>query len=169
MLSLYRSGRQAEALEAYQEGRSVLVEGLGIEPGRRLRDLHQAILQQDRELDLRADEPATAPPRGAFIGREPELAALVGGLDDACAGHGRLFLLVGQPGIGKSRLAEELIGQAQTQGRGSSWAAAGRRAAHPPTGPGRNRCAPTSARRSLKRCALSSGPPPPISPRSSRS
>ena len=52
-------------------------------------------------------------PRGAFVGRERELAELVGGLDDAFAGRGRLFLLAGEPGIGKSRLAEELIAHAQ--------------------------------------------------------
>src|SRR5215210_2714323 len=43
MLSLYRSGRQADALEVYQEGRRCLVDELGIEPGRHLRELHQAI------------------------------------------------------------------------------------------------------------------------------
>ena len=48
-------------------------------------------------------------PRGAFVGRERELAELVGGLDDAFAGRGRLFLLAGEPGIGKSRLADELM------------------------------------------------------------
>jgi DNA-binding SARP family transcriptional activator len=42
MLALYRSGRQAESLESYRAGRELLVEGLGIEPGRELRDLHEA-------------------------------------------------------------------------------------------------------------------------------
>ena len=51
MLALYRSGRQAEALEAYQDARRALVEELGIEPGRSLRELQQAILQQDPALD----------------------------------------------------------------------------------------------------------------------
>ncbi len=51
MLALYRSGRQAEALEAYQDARQALVEELGIEPGRSLRELQQAILQQDPALD----------------------------------------------------------------------------------------------------------------------
>ena len=56
MLALYRSGRQAEALETYQAARRELVDELGIEPGRPLRELHQAILNQDRTLD-QADEP----------------------------------------------------------------------------------------------------------------
>ncbi len=52
MLALYRAGRQAEALDAYQAARSALVEELGIEPGKLLRELHQAILNQDPALDL---------------------------------------------------------------------------------------------------------------------
>jgi DNA-binding SARP family transcriptional activator len=52
MLALYRSGRQAEALAAYREARRVLVDELGIEPGRALQELEQAILRQDPALDL---------------------------------------------------------------------------------------------------------------------
>ncbi len=54
MLALYRSGRQAEALEAYQLARRTLGDELGLEPGRQLQELEQAILRQDTELDLRA-------------------------------------------------------------------------------------------------------------------
>jgi DNA-binding SARP family transcriptional activator len=54
MLALYRSGRQAEALQAYQEGRRILVDQLGIEPSRELQQLHGAILRQD--VDLQAPE-----------------------------------------------------------------------------------------------------------------
>ena len=60
MLALYRCGRQAEALDAYQRGRDALVEELGIEPGRSLRDLQQAILNQDPGLDAPLGEPPTA-------------------------------------------------------------------------------------------------------------
>ena len=48
MLALYRSGRQRDALAAYRRARTVLVEQLGIEPGRELRALEAAILDQDR-------------------------------------------------------------------------------------------------------------------------
>ena len=51
MLALYRSGRQADALEAYQVARRTLVAELGIEPGPRLQDLERSILRQDRSLD----------------------------------------------------------------------------------------------------------------------
>jgi DNA-binding SARP family transcriptional activator len=51
MLALYRSGRQAEALDSYRAARSVLVEQLGIEPGPALRELEAAILRQDPSLE----------------------------------------------------------------------------------------------------------------------
>jgi hypothetical protein len=51
MLALYRSGRQAEALHVFQEGRRALVDELGIEPGPALQRLHEAILRQERGID----------------------------------------------------------------------------------------------------------------------
>ena len=174
MLALYRCDRQADALQAYQDARRALVEELGIEPGERLRELERAILAQDpARPGLAAEEPrrpsGAETPRSAFVGRERELAELVGGLDDAFAGRGRLFLLVGEPGIGKSRLAEELIAHARARGRGCWWAAAGRRAAPPPTGPGCSRCAPTCARATRGAARPSSGRAPRTSPSSSPS
>jgi DNA-binding SARP family transcriptional activator len=62
MLALYRSGRQADALEAYQEARRALVDGLGIEPGRALLDLEAAILRQDASLEPPAKERASPTP-----------------------------------------------------------------------------------------------------------
>jgi DNA-binding SARP family transcriptional activator len=134
MLALYRADRQADALQVYQDTRRTLVEELGIEPGERLRQLERAILAQDAELHLVAEppaaaEPAVEAPRSAFVGRERELAELVAGLDDAFAGSGRLFLLAGEPGIGKSRLADEVIRQARARGArvlvGRCWEAGG--------------------------------------------
>ena len=58
MLALYRSGRQADALEAYRHAREVLVEQLGIEPGAELHDLHEAILAHDPALDAPPATPA---------------------------------------------------------------------------------------------------------------
>jgi DNA-binding SARP family transcriptional activator len=52
MLALYRSGRQVEALRAFQRTRAVLVEELGIEPSPLLRQLEEQILVQDPALDL---------------------------------------------------------------------------------------------------------------------
>lgn len=66
MLALYRSGRQAEALEAYRTARSVLVSELGLEPGPPLRQLEQAILEHDPTLE---------PPRSGRQGGAPASAA----------------------------------------------------------------------------------------------
>ena len=61
MLALYRSERQADALQAFQDARIKLVEELGIEPGERLRELERAILAQDPGLSLPAAESAPEP------------------------------------------------------------------------------------------------------------
>jgi DNA-binding SARP family transcriptional activator len=135
MLALYRCDRQADALQAYQDARRTLVDELGIEPGERLRALERAILAQDADLVLVlpdvVTEAAAAPraSRRAFVGRDGELAELVGGLDAALAGSGRLVLIAGEPGIGKSRLAEALMEEARSRGAGvlagRSWEAGG--------------------------------------------
>jgi DNA-binding SARP family transcriptional activator len=57
MTALYRSGRQAEALDAYQDARRALVDELGIDPSPALQDLERAILRQDPALDLEAPAP----------------------------------------------------------------------------------------------------------------
>jgi DNA-binding SARP family transcriptional activator len=133
MLALYRCDRQADALQAYQHARRTLVEELGIEPGERLRELERAILAQDAGLQLVLGEalaesrPATE--RRTFVGRDRELAELVAALDAALAGDGRLVLLAGEPGIGKSRLADALMDEARSRGAGvvagRSWEAGG--------------------------------------------
>ncbi len=51
-------------------------------------------------------------PQNAMVGRKHELASLLGGLDDATSGRGRLFLISGEPGVGKTRLADEVAAAA---------------------------------------------------------
>jgi DNA-binding SARP family transcriptional activator/class 3 adenylate cyclase len=58
MLALYRSGRQAEALQCYQAGRRALVDELGIDPSPALQELHGSILRQERRLDSPGGTPA---------------------------------------------------------------------------------------------------------------
>ena len=65
MLALYRSGRQAEALAAYQEARRALADELGIEPSPALRELERMILQQDAGLELAASPSALPVPAAA--------------------------------------------------------------------------------------------------------
>src|SRR6185503_4700366 len=106
MLALYRSGRQADALEAFQEARRVLADELGLEPGPELRRIQDAILAQDPAIagaDIgrrrRGNLPAIAT---SFVGREDDLRQVA----DLLHEH-RLVMLTGPPGVGKSRLAVE--------------------------------------------------------------
>ena len=115
MLALYRSGRQADALEAYRDFRGTLVEAIGAEPGPDLRHLHEAILRQDPELEPPGDDTAALPPEldvgTALVGRETELDALREHWRHAHGGAGRLVLVMGARGIGKTRLAAELAAE----------------------------------------------------------
>jgi predicted ATPase/DNA-binding SARP family transcriptional activator len=104
MAALYRSGRQAEALDVYHQARRAL-DAVGLLPGPRLRALERMILVQDAELELPSN-PARWLPRyeTSFVGRDRERAALEAHLRD-----GRLVTLVGPAGVGKTRLAAEVI------------------------------------------------------------
>ena len=107
MLALYRLGRQAEALRAYQEIRRLLITDLGIEPSAGLRRLERQILQQSSELDISESSPEVphnlAAPISPFLGRALELEELEDLLE-----HTRLLTLTGVGGVGKTRLALEL-------------------------------------------------------------
>ena len=106
MLALHRSGRSADALDRYQDGRRLLVEELGLDPSPALQELEGAILRQDPELEGPPAVPAHATnlPRRltSFVGREAELGRVV----DALA-RARLVTLTGPGGAGKTSLAVE--------------------------------------------------------------
>ena len=142
MLALYRCGRQAEALEAYRQARALLVDAIGVEPGPELRRLQDAILVHDPALEVPTPAASAAPsqePRNGrahdadspapLMGRARELNALLSALEQVLAGRGRLFLLAGEPGIGKSRLSDELARHARDRGAevlvGRCWEAGG--------------------------------------------
>ena len=71
MLALYRSGRQADALRAYQRLRSLLGEELGLEPSTELADLEDAIIRHSPELDVVHAAPTPAPGARAFTAPAP--------------------------------------------------------------------------------------------------
>src|SRR6266508_4120959 len=110
MLALYRSGRQADALAVYQRARRTLVDELGIEPSDALRQLERAILAHDPSLNVpqaaRTSPRRLPTPPTPLQGREQELAALA---DLVRSEDTRLVTLVGTGGIGKTRLAIELV------------------------------------------------------------
>ncbi len=116
MLALYRSGRQAEALEAYADARRALVGELGVEPSPELRELHRAILNQDSAL--RPPLPEQLPtkplpvPATRLIGRARELNELERLLGLSAV---RLVTITGPGGIGKTRLALEACARARTE------------------------------------------------------
>jgi DNA-binding SARP family transcriptional activator/tetratricopeptide (TPR) repeat protein len=72
MLAYYRTGRQAEALRVYRQARTGLDTELGVEPGQELQGLEQAVLRQDRSLDLpELDRPEAADPAAAPTAKQP--------------------------------------------------------------------------------------------------
>ena len=114
MMALYRSDRQADALRAYQRARSALADELGLEPGAELRELEQAVLGQRSDLDAllvsertRRRSPRRLRPRTSLLGRVDEWSAIAAHLDGPEDSTRGLLLLVGEPGIGKTRLLEE--------------------------------------------------------------
>ncbi|WP_407343180.1 BTAD domain-containing putative transcriptional regulator [Pengzhenrongella phosphoraccumulans] len=130
MTALYRLGRQADALAAYQQVRSHLVDELGVEPGPRLRELESRILDQSASLggthtpsprqhdDLphhgarRGNLPAR---RDRLIGRSADLQAIAAALSTSA-----VVTLVGPGGIGKTRLSLAAA-LAWGDGRGETW------------------------------------------------
>lgn len=97
MLALYRSGRQPEALDVYRETRRRLVDELGLEPGRRLRELEHAILAQDPALDAPAATRPSARPPPASRGRAWPVAATAVALALAAGVAGLALFRGGEP------------------------------------------------------------------------
>jgi DNA-binding SARP family transcriptional activator len=95
MLALYRCGRQAQALEAFQQARRVLVEELGVEPGQALRELEQAILRQDPELQAPSRRLETAAAPDVDDG-EPSISVGVGDESPPAMVRKTVTVLVGQ-------------------------------------------------------------------------
>jgi predicted ATPase/class 3 adenylate cyclase len=73
------------------------------------------------EVEERDENPLDRLAGGVFVGRESELGELRGALDEALGGRGRLLLLVGEPGVGKTRTAEELATYARVRGAKVYW------------------------------------------------
>jgi DNA-binding SARP family transcriptional activator len=125
MLALYRSGRQAEAVDVYRQARAALDE-VGIEPSEELRQLEKQILTQDTALKAPQVLLSKSPglpgelglrPSSPFVGRSGELATLRSLLSLAERGDGgKIVLMRGEAGAGKTRLAREFAHEAAQSG-----------------------------------------------------
>ena len=93
MLALYRSGRQAEALEAYREARQLLADELGLEPGEALRQLERAILAHDPSLSVPL-APGAEPTQSAVVVIHDRGGALEFGRSLTRAGAGPELIVV---------------------------------------------------------------------------
>ena len=122
MLALYRSGRQADALEVYRHASELLRHELGLEPSPQLRELERSILKQEPTVD--SPRAAPAPPANLpmpatpFVGRRHELAELVALLQ---SGGARLLTLTGAGGSGKTRLALRVAELCAAEYRDGAW------------------------------------------------
>lgn len=140
------SGDSAAALIAYERCRAILGEELGADPSPLTQELHARILNGEIDVRFAAalaahspdvaltqtspPLPAAEPPLpqqillptlddpvlSSFVGRAGEIAAIGTGLDSALAGNGSIAILAGEAGVGKSRLAYEILRGAETAG-----------------------------------------------------
>jgi hypothetical protein len=153
-LALYRTGRQADALGVLRATRTRLADELGIDPGAALQRLERDILTQSPVLDWHpptsprpvtaavtvaptsTTRPAPVEEQDIFIGRKAALGRLV---DALTAGRrGRVVLVAGEPGIGKTRLLRRF---AELAGVPVAWGACPEHVAAPRCGPGSKCCA----------------------------
>jgi len=132
-LSLLKGDRSA-ALEVYQECVTALGRELGVEPGTTLKAIYQRLVDGE-ELEIEKGPLGAGLKDLSLEGRHPEWLSLKEGWSQAKLGHAGMVVLTGEPGIGKSRLAEELVSWAESQGakaaRARSYEAEGRLAFAP--------------------------------------
>ncbi|MGA4987500.1 AAA family ATPase [Nonomuraea bangladeshensis] len=146
---LYRLGRQADALDALRTARRHLAEELGLDPGPGLRRLESMILTQDPALGettpaLPDPAPGGASPGAEGTGGGPVVVGRAGPLDrlaelaaEVEAGRTRIAVISGEPGIGKTWLAEEFARGRQARGWLVAWGHCHERSGAPPLWPWR--------------------------------
>ncbi|HEU5151190.1 MAG TPA: BTAD domain-containing putative transcriptional regulator [Iamia sp.] len=148
VVALYRSGRQADALRAYERTRAHLADELGLDPGPALARLATQVLDQDPALDhvplpptpelggIRDTPVSPIPPsspgvalavpaagvaRRGLVGRADEIGTLLAAWEQVEAGDRRLAVVAGEAGMGKTRLAQELAARVHARGGHVFW------------------------------------------------
>jgi DNA-binding SARP family transcriptional activator len=148
-VALYRAGRQTEALRVIERIRRSLADEVGLGPGPELTALEADLLAQAPSLDwspasgprpqVPAAEPLPQPTQdrtaSRLAGRESELGRLIDAWERAAAGDGGAAVVLGEPGIGKTRLLEELGALARERGSAVAWARCPESGAIPPFWP----------------------------------
>jgi DNA-binding SARP family transcriptional activator len=151
MLALYQSGRQADALDYFNQVRGRLADDLGIEPGPALQELQHDILVHAPSLLSRVSSRPRAAPVGdavpgqtpltvlpevdaedIFVGRQAVLVRLAEKLGAAQSGRAQVVLVAGEPGIGKTSLIRRF---AKQTGAAMVWGACPEQVAAPPLWP----------------------------------
>lgn len=124
MLALYRANRRADALRAFGRVELLLNDELGIEPGAALVSLEAEIRRQSATLGwLEPDDApgSVGPPDSCLFGRDAEMQRIGDALVSAQCGVGRVIVLAGEAGIGKTAIAGEAVLRAESVGFTAAW------------------------------------------------
>ncbi|KZB88013.1 BTAD domain-containing putative transcriptional regulator [Amycolatopsis regifaucium] len=142
MIALHRGGRTTEALDAFRTARRILRAELGVQPGRKLVEIHQRILVNDPELAPPVEQAAAVETLSVLPGpvahaleargetspvchgREGEVTLLRRLAEEVLAGRGRTVWIEGEPGIGKSEVLTRALADVGERGCHVAWAAA---------------------------------------------
>ncbi|MET0451349.1 MAG: BTAD domain-containing putative transcriptional regulator [Mycobacterium sp.] len=114
------AGRTVEALAVFRTMRTRLAEDLGLDPGPALTTAHERVLSPPSKSASGGRDGET-PSASALVGREEELAVLRQAMDAAFAGGQALAIVEGEPGVGKTRLLQEIGAEADRRGATVAW------------------------------------------------
>lgn len=117
---------RARAIQVYRTCMSMLEKELGVPPGHEIEAAYQRLLNIETRIE---NQQIVTTPSVRLVGRKPEWRTLISTWRETGQGHAKIVLIAGEAGIGKTRLAEELLEWASQQGisvvRGRSYAAEG--------------------------------------------
>lgn len=111
---------RASALRAYHQCMRVLRREMGVEPGRATVELFERILKAEPDAPTPAKPPSQLEKVGALVGRAAEWRRLIAAWQSAVEGRPRVAIISGEPGIGKTRLADELFQACVRQGHAAA-------------------------------------------------